>query len=103
MFRLLAAMAVVLSSGAFAQPGYGSRITLAAPVAKPIKIVAGGAMWQCVGVTCRGPGVSGRYARGNACREIANALGAVSSFDVSGTSMDQPDISRCNTRAKAAR
>lgn len=74
--------------------GYYS-VTLAAPVAKPAKLMLGDVLWNCAGDTCSAGQDSARPVV--VCTKLAAKVGQVSRFATPKGELAAEDIARCNT------
>ena len=98
--QLIAACAalITLSSGsAFAADTITAK--LSAPVAAKIKVIAGGAIFNCEADACVAVAKSQTYSVA-ACKMIADKVGAVASF-AGQKSFDDTKLSDCNAKVMA--
>jgi hypothetical protein len=76
-------------------------VKLSAPVAQPVKLIAGGAMFDCQGDACVAQAtMSGTYAT-DTCKAIAAKVGQVAAFEGRRT-FDNARLADCNTVAAKA-
>jgi hypothetical protein len=87
----------VLATGAMAEPVVAK---LQSPLSSAIKPVAGGAVFECLGDVCaaRAPGAETAGLRG--CKDLARAVGALSSFGPGSKPLSAPELATCNQSAK---
>src|SRR5262245_5680049 len=73
---------------------------LQAPLPSAAKVVAGGAVFECLGDVCaaRAPGADSTTVRG--CKELARQVGAVSAFGPSSKQLAPEEVTTCNTSAR---
>jgi len=94
MNRSLALIASLFAlSAAGAAQAAPMTATLATPLTKEARIIAGGAAWRCAESTCVLSSAATPDAR-DACRQIVRQLGAVTAF---GT-FDAARLEKCNTK-----
>ena len=99
MQRLIAATVFVstLAFAAASQAASPVTATLAAPVAKEVRLVAGGAVWRCVDTTCTV--ASATYPElFPSCKIIARQVGAVTALGSAARSLDADRLARCNAK-----
>jgi hypothetical protein len=70
-------------------------VTLAAPVAKPAKVMLGDVLWNCNGAACSAAQDTARPVV--VCTKLAAKVGAISSFATPKGELAAEDIARCNT------
>ena len=95
--RTLAAAAIL--SASFAAPALAAgaiSVALQAPVAAKTKIVAGGAVFSCVGATCVATNAPSRALTAATCKAIVKEVGAVTAFSGGRKALDADDLARCN-------
>lgn len=70
-------------------------VTLAAPVAKPAKLMLGDVLWNCAGDTC----LAGQDAARPVvvCTKLAAKVGTISKFVTPKGELAAEDMARCNT------
>jgi hypothetical protein len=71
---------------------------LEAPVAAKIKVVAGGAVWNCEGTSCFAAAPTSRTVSVRACQALAKEVGRVAGYGGRNT-LDTEDLTRCNASA----
>ncbi|MBU6373463.1 MAG: hypothetical protein KJS97_12120 [Alphaproteobacteria bacterium] len=84
-------------------PAYADGLAkLAAPVSKPVKVIADSAVFVCQGDTCTGTLTKPATVRG--CKAIAKEAGAVVSYAKEDKALTADELAKCNasTQAKAA-
>jgi|GEM_PF-771067 len=103
----MAAMAVLVSGSAFAQPvfaqtaGYRGEARLVAANSAPREEVIGGVAWRCEGDECQG--VSDR--KGNLdglvreCKKVVAVVGPVASYKSGGRELSDGQVRACNKAA----
>ena len=103
MTRLTLAAACAVLTTLVAAPAFASdpvTAKLAAPVAQPVKFIAGGAIFNCDGDTCTSSAATSETFSTATCKTIAGKLGTVAAF--TGTkAMDDARLSACNASAVA--
>ena len=100
--RTIAAACAALSTLTFASAGFAADAVtakLSAPVAQKVKVVAGGAVFNCEADTCVAAATSSQTYSGEACKAIATKLGSVASFE-SRKAFDAERLAACNKFAK---
>src|SRR3569832_2114028 len=75
-------------------------VKLQAPVAQPVKFIAGGAVFACEGDTCYAGATTTSTFGSDTCKAIAAKVGAVSAFE-GRRSLDEAKLAQCNTAAAA--
>ena len=101
--RTLAAAAIL--SASFAAPAFAAgniSVALQAPVAAKTKVVAGGAVFSCVGATCVAANAPSRALTAATCKAIVKEVGAVTAFTGDRKSLAADDLARCNGETGAA-
>ena len=93
---LIAAMA--LSTSAFA--GAPVVVKLAAPLAAPTKVVAGGAIFSCAGDTCVATNPASGTADFSTCKIVVHSVGPAASFGVATAPLAADRLAACNESAK---
>ncbi len=99
--KLQTLAAVAALSLAFAGSAYADGkvvATLKAPVAAKTKVLAGGAVFVCEGVTCTALSVSDRTVTTAGCKDLAKAVGAVASLG-GAKSLSDANLAKCNAGA----
>lgn len=97
--QTLAAVAAI--SFAFAGAAYADgkvTATLQAPVAAKTKVLAGGAVFTCEGVTCTALSVSDRTVTTAGCKDLVKTVGALSAFG-GAKSLSDANLAKCNAGA----
>jgi hypothetical protein len=100
--RTLMAACAALSTLSFATAGFAAdQVTakLTAPVAQKIKVVAGGAVFNCEGDTCIAAATSSQTYSEEGCKSLAAKVGTVASFE-SRKAFDADRLTACNKVAK---
>ncbi|KUR72417.1 hypothetical protein AQZ52_03930 [Novosphingobium fuchskuhlense] len=85
---------VATAGPARAADGYYS-VTLAAPVAKPAKLMLGDVLWNCAGDTCSAGQDTARPVV--VCTKLAAKVGTISRFATPKGELAAEDMARCNT------
>jgi hypothetical protein len=70
-------------------------VTLAAPVAKPAKLMLGDVLWNCAGDTCSAGQDTARPVV--VCTKLAAKVGTISRFATPKGELAAEDMARCNT------
>lgn len=70
-------------------------VTLAAPVAKPAKLMLGDVLWNCAGDTCSAGQDTARPVV--VCTKLAAKVGTISKFATPKGELAAEDMARCNT------
>lgn len=102
MMRILAAAAaftLASAGGAFASESTFSA-SLAQPVAKETKLIAGGAVWNCSGDSCVAGVITSRTASLRACQDLVKEVGPIAAYG-GRTAYDADKLAKCNAVAKA--
>ena len=94
-----AAIASLSATAAFA--GEPVTVKLQAPVAQPVKFIAGGAVFNCEGDTCFAGATTTSTYGADTCKAIASKVGAVATF-ASRRSFDDAKLAQCNMAATAS-
>ncbi|MDE2488900.1 MAG: hypothetical protein KGO51_16025 [Alphaproteobacteria bacterium] len=76
-------------------------VTLAQPVAQPVKFIAGGAIFNCRGDACIANAPTSQTYGVDTCKKVAAKVGAVTAF-AGRRSLDGTRLSRCNVAAAPA-
>jgi hypothetical protein len=91
-----AALVSLSATAAFAAEPVTAK--LQAPVASPVKFIAGGAIFSCEGDTCfAGAATSQTFATAT-CKTVAAKVGAVAAFE-GRKSLDESRLAECNAAA----
>ena len=93
-----AALTTLVAAPAFA--GEPVTVKLAAPVAQPVKFIAGGAVFNCDGDACTAVATTTETYSNATCKIIAGKLGPVAAFS-SARSFDDARLSACNASVVA--
>jgi len=93
-----AALASVSATAAFAAEPVTAK--LQAPVASPVKFIAGGAIFACEGDTCVANAATSQTFSASTCKAVAAKVGAVATFE-SRKALDGSRLAECNTAAAA--
>ena len=100
--KLIAAVAAAVTVGAFASSAMAEpvMVKLVAPAPSGAKLIAGGAVFECLGDVCaaRMPGPDS--ASVPACKEIARQVGSVVSFGPPSKPLSPTQLTSCNLSAK---
>jgi hypothetical protein len=104
---LAAACAAVVSLSATATAAFAfapETVTakLQAPVATPVKFIAGGAIFSCEGATCVAAAPTSQTFATGTCKTVAAKVGAVATFEGRKT-LDESRLAECNAAAPGAR
>lgn len=94
-----AAIASLSATAAFASEPVTAK--LQAPVASPVKFIAGGAIFACDGDTCVASAATSQTFSAATCKAVAAKVGAVASFE-SRKALDDARLAQCNTAAANA-
>jgi hypothetical protein len=95
-----AALVSLSATAAFAAEPVTAK--LQAPVATPVKFIAGGAIFACDGDTCvAGSATSQTFATAT-CKAVAAKVGPIATFE-GRKSLDQSRLAECNAAASGAR
>lgn len=70
--------------------------TLAEPLERPRRVVAGEHVWYCEGASCRGLAGPSEAARSKTCRRLARRAGKLLSFEAGGRALGAAEIAACN-------
>lgn len=70
-------------------------VTLAAPVARPAKLMLGDVLWNCAGDTCSAGQDTARPVV--VCTKLAAKVGTISKFATPKGELAAEDMARCNT------
>ena len=70
-------------------------VTLAAPVAKPAKLMLGDVLWNCAGETCSAGQDTARPVV--VCTKLAAKVGTINKFVTPKGELAPEDMARCNT------
>ena len=91
------------SFSAIAQMPTGTQATLSAPIAKASTVIVNDRPWQCDGQICRGASGESRFDDQRSCRDVAQKIGAVASFESAKGALASDDLARCNKYARSSR
>ncbi len=100
---LPAVLALVATAGSFAMTATPVRaadanafysVTLAAPVAKPAKLMLGDVLWNCSGAACSAAQDTARPVM--VCTKLAAKVGQISHFATPKGELAVEDLARCN-------
>lgn len=94
-----AALALACAAGAASAQTDFAQATLAQPVAKPVQVIAGGAVWACEGSACTAPSTSDRTLSVRSCKELAKQAGAVTTYRVERHALSADEVAKCNGKA----
>ena len=98
---VLALVGTAATFAATATPAHAAQanayytVTLAAPVAKPAKLMLGDVLWNCAGDTCSAGQDTARPVV--VCTKLAAKVGQVNRFATPKGELAAEDIARCNT------
>jgi hypothetical protein len=101
---LPAALALVGTAASFAVTATPTRaadassyytVTLAAPVAKPAKLMLGDVLWNCAGDSCSAAQDTARPVV--VCTKLAAKVGTINRFATPKGELAAEDMARCNT------
>jgi hypothetical protein len=90
---------LTVSTAAFA--GEPVTVKLAAPVAQPVKFIAGGAVFDCDGDACIAKATTTETFSTATCKLVAAKVGEVAAYSSIRT-LDEQRLSACNASAKGA-
>ena len=76
-------------------------VKLQAPVAQPVKFIAGGAIFNCQSDTCVANATTSGTFGTETCKAIAAKVGAVANFN-GRRSLDDARLAQCNTAAASS-
>ncbi|MDB5476223.1 MAG: hypothetical protein JWP49_1734 [Phenylobacterium sp.] len=76
-------------------------VKLQAPVAQPVKFIAGGAVFNCDGDTCVANATTSSTFGADTCKTVAAKVGAVSTF-TGRKALDEARLAQCNIAAVAS-
>ncbi|MCC7267572.1 MAG: hypothetical protein IT546_09575 [Caulobacteraceae bacterium] len=71
-------------------------VKLVTPVSGPTKVIAGGAVFNCVDTTCVAKTPTARTISSSACKELTKEVGAISTFGDVRKQLDGDKLARCN-------
>lgn len=100
---LPAVLALIVTASGFALTAAPARaadanayyaVTLAAPVAKPAKLMLGDVLWNCAGASCSAAQDTARPVV--VCTKLAAKVGQISSFATPKGELAAEDMARCN-------
>ena len=98
---LLALVGTVTTFAVTATPAHAAdanayyTVTLAAPVAKPAKLMLGDVLWNCSGAACSAGQDAARPVL--ICTKLAAKVGTISRFATPKGELAAEDMARCNT------
>lgn len=94
----IAAACAAISLGCAGTALAATQVTakLVTPVSGPTKVVAGGAVFNCLDTTCIAVSQSSRTLNSTGCKELSAQVGAVSSFGDARKQLDGDKLARCN-------
>lgn len=90
-----ASFAVTASPARAADGNAYYSVTLAAPVAKPAKLMLGDVLWNCAGDTCSAGQDTARPVV--VCTKLAAKVGTINRFATPKGELAAEDMARCNT------
>jgi len=101
--RMIAAACAAISalSATAALAAEPVTVKLQAPVASPVKFIAGGAVFNCEGDTCFAGATTTSTFGADTCKAVASKAGAVASF-TGRRALDDARLAQCNTAAAAS-
>jgi hypothetical protein len=97
MFFKSLALAGLISLGATA--AFADSVltaSLAQPVAKPTKVIAGDLLWACDGASCQTQVSDDRASSASLCRDLTKQVGAVNAYKVEGSAFAADQLAKCN-------
>lgn len=94
---LIAALALSTSAVAAGVPVI---VKLAAPLAAPAKVVAGGAIFSCAGDTCVATNPASGTADFGTCKIVVHSVGPATSFGTAAAPLAADRLASCNESAK---
>jgi hypothetical protein len=89
---------LTLAGAAFAADAVTAK--LATPIAQKVKVVAGGAVFNCEADACIAAATSSQTFSEEACKTVANKVGPLASFE-GRKAFDESRLASCNARAVA--
>jgi hypothetical protein len=95
-----AAFASLSATAAFAAEPVTAK--LQAPLAAPVKFIAGGAIFACEGDSCIASAPTSQTFSTSTCKTVAAKVGAVATFE-SRKALDDSRLAECNTVATNAK
>ncbi len=101
LLTLAAACAAITLSSAPALAGDPVTARLQAPVPKPVKFIAGGAMFICDADACVARAASSETFATATCKAVAARVGPVTAFE-GAKALDGARLADCNSAALAA-
>jgi len=94
-----AAVASLSATAAFAADSVTAK--LQAPVASPVKFIAGGAIFNCEGDTCVANVPTSQTFSSSTCKAVAAKVGAVATFE-GRKALDASRLAECNAAVAGA-
>lgn len=88
-----AAISLACAGGALAAEVTAKLVT---PVSGPTKVIAGGAVFNCLDTTCVANAPTSRTISTNACKELSKEVGAISTLGDIRKQLDSDKLARCN-------
>ncbi|HKT54849.1 MAG TPA: hypothetical protein VJP88_10395 [Caulobacteraceae bacterium] len=89
--------AAVAAPSAFAEPVTAK---LQAPTDHPVKLVAGGAIFECLGDVCAARTPSSDTAGVRGCKDLARQVGPVGAFGLGSRQLSPDQLVECNASAR---
>lgn len=100
----ISALVTALTLAALSSPAVAASgpvvVKLAAPLAAPTKVVAGGAIFSCAGDTCVATNPASGTADFSTCKIVVHSVGAATSFGVAAAPLAADRLAACNESAK---
>jgi hypothetical protein len=97
---VIAAVAAAFSLAAGAASAEPVVAKLQAPLAKPAKLVAGGAVFVCEADTCTAVAPTADTETLTGCRELVRTVGPAATFGSSAKSLPAERLASCNKSAR---
>jgi hypothetical protein len=92
----LAAFAALFTLAAGAAAAEPVTATLRSPVAEPMRVIAGGAAFQCQAGACVAAQPGSRTFAASTCRDLAKAVGPIAAFELAPKALDARKLEQCN-------
>jgi len=91
-----ALFALAAASAAAAEP---VTVTLQTPLAAKVRVIAGGAAFQCEAAVCVAAQPGSRTFAAATCHDLAKAVGPITAFQVPSKALDARKLDQCNAGA----
>lgn len=99
----LSALCAAAAIAALATPALAAEpviVKLAAPLAAPTKVVAGGAIFSCAGDACVATNPANGTGDFSTCKIVVHAVGKATSFGTASSPLPAERLASCNESAK---